>query len=187
MMEESKHVIDDELKLSQLSKEGPPTFLKVLCILTYVGSGLALFSSTFGLLNSAAQEESLRMMENVQRNLPDGMGPFQGLMQEFFDINVEEVIKWTFYSNIAILIGAVLCLIGAIMMWKRRIQGYGLYIADCVITGVVGWVAMSHMFQGPIGTFARSGVIFGSIFSVAFIVMYGANLRHMRPPTGATF
>ncbi|MDX2359623.1 MAG: hypothetical protein QNK23_02375 [Crocinitomicaceae bacterium] len=178
-MENERNSIDDELMPHDPGKI--PTFLKVLCILTFVGAGFGIISGLSGLVGSAAQEEGLRMMQNMPNDLPDDFGVFQGMMEGILDFDIEEMIKWTFYMNIANLIGAAMCLTGALIMWKLKKSGYFIYVIGCIIPTVIGFIGMRHMFSGGFfGKFAQMGVVFTALFSVAFIIMYGVNLKHMR-------
>jgi hypothetical protein len=147
-----------------------PVFLKVLCILTFVGSGWGLLS---GLFNVVMVDSSRELLETANR-FSDGIYDRMG-----FDI--DEMIRWTNYSNYANLLGSALCLTGALLMWKLKKVGFYLYVPGNLIPLIVSFFAVNYMMgSGPFASLGMIGVVFGSLFSLAFIVMYGVNFKHLR-------
>lgn len=147
-----------------------PVFLKVLCILTFVGSGMGVLGALMSLMMGRFSE---RVMTNANE-FTDGMYDRMG-------INIDEMIRWSAYSNYANLLGSAMCLTGALLMWKLKKTGYFLYVPGAIIPAVVGVIASQYIMGG--GIFAGIGVagsVIGVVVAIAFIAMYGANYKHLR-------
>ncbi|MBL4862065.1 MAG: hypothetical protein JKY09_03490 [Crocinitomicaceae bacterium] len=167
--------MEDELDLV-IDSNGPevnkrPAFLTVLCILTFVGAGLGILGAVFGLVTSDMTERNLQMSAQLMDDSPFG---------DFFGVNWEEMTRWQGYINMANLIGALLCLTGALMMWRLKKVGYYLYIPGCIIPLVVSAVGAQYMMSGMLAGMSTIGVVFAGMISLAFIIMYGVNLKHLK-------
>lgn len=115
-------------------------------------------------------EEAFRQMNEVMGDVGSSVG-----------VNLEDSYKWTKVSNYLNLLGNALCLGGALLMFKLKKIGYYIYIPGQVLPVVGSFLAVNSVLGG--GMFAGFGyiaLIFGSLFSIAFIIMYGLNLKHMK-------
>jgi len=142
-----------------------PEFLKILCILSFIGSGLmllvyALGSMALGLSSGTIEEiwpqmtASYPQFENV-----DGV--------EFFN----QVGMYSVYG----LIANIFSLIGVIMMWRLDKIGFYLYlIAELTIN-----FFSFNLNTGEEGSQTGS-LVFYIILDLAFITMYYLNLKHMK-------
>ncbi len=148
-----------------------PVFLLVLCILTFCGSGISLFSNVYSYLtaNKAAadMERAKRMMENGKDAGSKKMAEFFGTMA---DSMTAEKIQ---YMAGAGLLAAVLCLIGAFLMLKLRKTGFIFYVA-----GTIVGVALPFIIMGS-NLFSTVSVVIGGLIGVAFCIMYAVNLKEM--------
>jgi len=70
------------------------------------------------------------------------------------------------------VLGAILCLVGAIMMWKQKKTGFYIYVVGEIVPPIVSMVLVGMAGMGALG-------LIGFILPIAFIVMYGMNLKHM--------
>lgn len=145
-----------------------PTFLTVICILTFIGSGLGLLGAIVGIFSSDMNEETFRMASSTLSDTPFG------------GFNFEEMIRWQKIMNLSNLGGAALCLTGALLMWKLKKIGYFIYVPGALIPSIIGFIGIQKMMSGMMAGFGMIGVVAGAVFSVAFIIMYGANLKHMK-------
>jgi hypothetical protein len=75
--------------------------------------------------------------------------------------------------SIANGISAILCLVGAVLMWGLDKKGFYLY----VIGTLVGIIAPIMIYKGILGAVAGGGIAF---FGIIFVILYGLNLKHMR-------
>jgi hypothetical protein len=150
-----------------------PTFLTVLCILTFIGSGLGVLGGILGLVGSTA----------LATFAPAAGGS----------------IIWSILS----LAGAALCLFGAIQMWGLKKSGFTMYLLGALIaivvviintiaiTSVVASVpvatgeyaaeanAAASSVAGAVGAVAWGGAIFSIVITIAFVLMYNANRKHL--------
>ena len=119
-------------------EEGRPTFLTVLCILTFIGSGLTALLLLLGLVAAGAAS-------GVLSSIP-GMGDIGGLGTGYFLI---------------VLALALASLYGAIMMWKLKKMGFYLYSGANVIALVVPMIMAS-------GKFPVFGLVITALFIILY-------------------
>lgn len=120
-----------------------PGFITVLCILTFIGSGLGILGGILMLVGSGMLAGS--SFGSLLGAAAGGGALYGGL----------------------ILAGNLACLFGAIQMWKLKKMGFYIYIAGSLI-GIIAPIAIGAGFN-----------VGSVIFPVAFMVMYGINLKHM--------
>jgi len=171
-----------------------PSFLTVLCILTFIGSGWAIISSVTSYQTAGVTEASLKSTivvtdssmkaensidENttinidtaqVQERTPESgfeLKMMQSVSQMFTKENIER-------SAIGSFIAALFTLGGAIAMWKLRRFGFYLYIIGVAI----GVAVPLYLFGNNILAVGMSA--FGSFFGLIFIALYALNLKAMR-------
>lgn len=164
--------------LDQTYEQGPakrPMFLQVLCILTFVSCGLSFISDIYGLLTAKQQEESLKMMMRVQQNteMPEMFGDMQS--------GLAKMMEWTATAHYLSLGNVLICFVGAMLMWRLKKMGYFVYIFGQILP-FISLVGMYSAVQDvPLLGFSMIiGGVFVAIFAIAFIIMYGVNLKHMR-------
>lgn len=154
-------------------KKGIPTFLKVLCILTFVGAGFGIIGALYSM---AMHEFTMSMMD---KSFASGEGnPFLPKNSTY----METLQKWGMVSYAMNLVGSLLCLLGAIIMWKLKKSGFYIYVLGQIIPFIAAYGLLGGMTSGG-GMFAGLvliGQIIGAIFPIAFIVMYAVNLKHMK-------
>ena len=155
---------------SEETQTGMPPFLKVLCILTFIGSGLGLLGAISGFFMEEFTRKSLEVATSIDQSTLDLMGT----------INLDEMIKWQRYINIANLIGSALCLMGAVLMWRLKKTGYFMYIPGVIIPVIVSAIGMKFMMSGIMASFGAFGIVINGVIATAFIIMYGLNYKHMK-------
>ena len=148
---------------NQISNEKPqrPQFLTVLCILSFIWSGLILFCLFLGLCFSGF---IFRTAESVLAGV-DGMPAMSEsqlkAMQTLVDLGPQ---KFTAGIAVAIII-YMTSLLGVFKMW--RLQKWGFYIY-----AIINGIGVSYDLI--------SGSYFMVIISLAFIGMYFTNFKHMK-------
>ncbi len=166
-MTDELDLLDNGVNPKQFSGKRPQ-FLQVLCILTFVGAGLGLIYSFFQMFLVSSMEG---LFTAIDVNPSDGDN-------EFFD-----VYRWMKLAVYAGIIGNVLCLAGAIVMWNLRKVGYYIYVlgqALPLLITILTFFSVSGGMPGGFGMFGIIGSVFMALFPVAFIVMYGLNLKYLR-------
>ncbi|MBI5218716.1 MAG: hypothetical protein HY958_07295 [Bacteroidia bacterium] len=147
-----------------------PVFLKVLCILSFVGVGLAIISSIWGYFAAKAVSAVSQGFADLGDKLAEGQA--SGQMNAAMD-SVNASLKWAGVNAIVGVIAALICLIGVIMMWKLKKTGYYIYIIGEIAPVIAGAVLMGGSFFGGMA------IAMSLVVPIAFIVMYGLNLKHM--------
>lgn len=154
-----------------------PTFITVLCILTFIGSGWGVISESIKYSTANSQAEIIsRVKEKASSDLQkngrsDNRSQFAEKMVSSFNMTPEN-IKQGALSNAA---AAVLCLAGAFMMWRLKKTGFYLYLAGTL----VGIISPFVIFGGSNFMAIISSVIIGFI-GLIFVILYGVNLRFMK-------
>ncbi len=162
----------------QPPKKKRPTFLLVLCILSFIGGGLGVLGGLYTVLTYDFTMSQMEASMNAFEDLED-MG---GIMGDMANIDFESMMEASYYNSMANLLMSIISLIGVYMMLKLRKVGFYLYtFAQIAIlgAGIYFSLGMASGMGGFFGMAATFGVVFGAIFSIGFIVMYGVNLKHM--------
>ena len=166
--------MENPFETNQLKR---PTFLTVLCILTFIGSGWGVLSQLFSLLftnlvDVSAQTEQLNtMMDNMESGA--GTSFLSGILS-----SSQEVMQATMMhaKSIAVisLVLSLLSLCGAILMFSLRRIGFYIYtVAQLLLLFVVPYFAGFSMI-------VVMGMLFSAVFTVVFIILYALNLKAMR-------
>lgn len=135
-----------------------PQFLTVLCILSFIGIGFALISeiSTWSYI-----QKMMYMMAQADGSMTGSFG---------HDIMMR---KW------GVVLGTLtlpICFIGVLLMWKLKRNGFFIYALGELAMPIIGVIFLG--FSGP--GFQTASMIIGGLVAVAFVIMYGLNLKHMR-------
>jgi hypothetical protein len=135
------------------SGEKRTNLLTVLCILTFIGSGLNAFSNLMVFLfYDASMKFAAELVKAFK--LPG--------MELFLDAR-------PIYFAVTALINA-LAVAGAIRMWQMRKQGFHIY----TVAQILVIIAPMYFFRLPSPDF------FSILLSGVFVMLYGSNLKKMR-------
>ena len=152
-----------------------PTFLTVLCILSFIGIGLGLIS---GLMSFATAGMMDDMAEMTEQTMEEGMAELE---QEWEDAGIEGsggfleglmnqgMAAMEHARTLAIIqiLANLLCLFGVLKMWKLKKQGFYLYTVGELVPPIAGIILVG----GIMAT--------GLIIPLLFVILYGVNLKHM--------
>ena len=142
-----------------------PTFLTVLCILSFVAAGFVIIGGILGYLAMAAVGG---MADAVGANM-EAMSNMQGMESM---PGMEDAANAFAHAKTLLIVAIALTVIGlfgVIMMWKLKKTGFYIYAGTQVI-GIVAPIIIAGM---------ASFSVVGTIITLAFVVMYGLNLKHM--------
>lgn len=132
-----------------------PVFLTVLCILSFIAAGFAVFGyiTVITLMGAASA-------------LTSGMEGMEGMegMSALTAAAPSAGMTWAYV--IVGFVTTIAALIGVLKMWKLKKQGFMIYAGASVVS-----LIMSIVYSG-------FGVV-GAVITVAFIVMYYLNVKHM--------
>jgi len=136
-----------------------PTFLTVLCILSFIAAGLGIIAyigaiALVGAVSAAAGAVGDAMSSEAGAAMSAAMssGPSAGLIWAYIVVGF-----------ITTLVG----LFGVIKMWKLQKVGFFIYTGCAVASMVMGMIYSGFS-------------VMGVLFPVLFIVLYGLNLKHMK-------
>jgi hypothetical protein len=135
---------------TQTIRKKRPELLTLLCILTFIGSGLAAFSNLFIFLSF---DDVQNIISEYDFNFPEFEMVLSG-GKKFF------ITGFVLYT---------ISLLGAIQMWKLRKIGFHLYTGSQVFILLLPVVSINY-YQFP---------VLGLIVTVAFIIAYASNLKYM--------
>lgn len=157
-----------------------PTFLTVLCILTFIGSGFGLMS---GVSNSMNAEQAVSDISSLQDAIDDARVQFEDaesekaiqLLDEFSEsVNDSYTVENIRVNGLGNTGASLVTLLGALMMWRLRRIGFHLYVAGSILATVVPWYAYGSGMIGMMNTLFTGGV------GLFFVILYAFNLKHLQ-------
>ena len=129
-----------------------PVFLTVLCILSFIAAGFAIFGYIIALTAMGAVGALAGSVEGMEGfSEIASAGPSMGMTWAYIIVG--------FLTTLG-------ALFGVIKMWKLKKQGFMIYTGSTVVSMIMGIVYSGFS-------------IFGIVISAAFIVMYYLNVKHM--------
>ncbi|MDR2129798.1 MAG: hypothetical protein LBP56_01290 [Odoribacteraceae bacterium] len=148
------------------------TFLTVLCILTFIGSGLGTLSSLNFLLTY--NPETMAMQVEEIAALPTKGSPFlKGFLSSSLEILQASVEHGLTMYGLSLLF-YLLSVTGAILMFRLRRRGFFLYACAQV----------ALFFVTPYFTSFSSvllpSFVLSALLVLLFIILYALNLKQMR-------
>lgn len=154
-----------------------PTFLTVLCILSFLGCGLGLYGGISDLLsnkNQEALEEATQRIDEAKAQMGDDAA--SGFAGNMMDAAIEMAQKAAEHAKEIGLSKIVLALIealGVLLMWNLRKSGFWLYVLS-----MLGGLAVPLIFLGTnLASILSIGV--AGLIGIVFVVLYAMNLKHM--------
>jgi hypothetical protein len=155
-----------------------PTFITVLCILTFIGSGWGLISESIRYFNANSQAEVISKVKeqtnadlSKNRDTTKADSKFAEMMVKGLNMSPENIRKGALANGVA----AILCLAGAFLMWSLKRTGFYLYVAGTL----VGITSPFLIFGTDNFLAIISSVVIGFI-GLIFVILYGVNLKYMK-------
>lgn len=142
-----------------------PDFLKIICILSFVGTGLMILVFAIGSLLLAVDSQALEeVWPEVSKNNP-----------QLENLDGPEFLNQVGWFCVYGLLANALSLIGVIMMWRLERMGFFLYaLAELGANFLSLNLDMGGQQPG------YGGMIFWMIVDLVFIALYFVNLKHMK-------
>jgi hypothetical protein len=173
--------MENEIIEKPITLKKRPTFLTVICILTWVGCAISIFSSLNQMLGPGPREQINKMATQAEKI--DGKGrEMMDSSIEFMSANLDFMEKWTFPASLIGLLSTGLCLFGSIWMWKLRKQGFLFYsIGEVIpiILAIISFTMLKQIDSGMMAMIMKFSTGFSIVIGIAFMLMYRANLKHM--------
>lgn len=152
-----------------------PTFLTVLCILSFIGGAWALIGGFMNLASppmDEAMQEVQTKMDEATSELGDASPALSGMLDGAMEV-AQKAAANAKKIGIANIVLALLSLFGVWKMWNLQKSGFTMYI----IATLAG-LAVPLVFIGT-NWLAIASVGLGGLIGVVFIILYGLNLKHM--------
>lgn len=152
-----------------------PTFLNILCILTFLWSAWKFYDAIPRVFNPekvvATQEQANEMVMEMMSKY------FSEKDLEKIEENQKETakifeVKTLVASGIAAILSSALLILGAIWMWGLRKKGFYVYIAG----NAVGVLAPIILAGGMIGWTIGIAAL---VNAVIFTALYATNLKYL--------
>jgi len=145
-----------------------PTFITVLCILSFVGIAFSLIGNIMNYFTYSAMAAGNDAFSNLGGADSAQMNEAMNAMTSMLGID---------YGKLALsaIITASLnipLLIGVIMMWKLKKTGFYIYAVFEIIQAIMP-LCLGLGLAGGIMT------VVSLIFGILFVILYGVNLKHM--------
>lgn len=156
-----------------------PTFLTVLCILSWITAVWFTVSSTLNLLNKDANIEklelSMEMVDGAMEQVEDAEMPsfFEGIMGSS-KITVQDEINNFSLMNSSELILYIVQIFAVFLMFNLNKKGFWLYFFV-----QVALLLFPFTYMTPTSIFIIVKMLSG-LLTLAFVIMYAVNLKHMK-------
>ncbi len=141
----------ENLKIEPKGPGKRSDLLTILCIFTFIGSGLAAFSNLFIYLSF---DEMITIIEDYEVDIPGFDMMMSGGRRFFVTGFILYTLSW----------------VGALQMWKLKKIGFHLY------TGAQIFVLLLPVIMIPSYPFS----IFSLLFTAVFVAGYAINLKFMK-------
>ena len=153
-----------------------PTFLTVLCFLTFMSSVTGLWSQSERLWNPGIMAEKTReTFEVVRENVEDQAGAVDTkTMDAMFEAVIDQTTSQSIRTGaIILLIFESICLFAAYLMWNLDKRGFYLYLGGIAFA----FLAPILLIGGWLGIITAFAGIFVSIFMA---ILYAFNLKYLK-------
>lgn len=147
--------IIDELEVNVAPKRS--NFLMVLCILTWVGSGIAILGYGYLYLLMGQMYKVFEALGGDQPN----------------------ELNWVMWHYLISAIAPVCCIVGAVLMWKLKRLGFYVYLLGQlppILFSFYTWMVVTAKQNSDSLFFA----VLVNVIPIGFIVMYAINLKYLK-------
>ena len=148
-----------------------PSMLNVLTILTFIGSGLGVIGAITGYFTAASSYEK-------QQQLQDKMADMPAIVKNMMGPDPVETARKQLENRLPImllgLVGALLCLYGAVQMRKLKKSGFSIYI----IGDILPFLALAIFVS--LSSMSGFAMIFGIVITLVFVILYSTQLKYMK-------
>jgi hypothetical protein len=158
----------------EVQQKNRTTFLTILCILSFINGGFNILFNIPSFFMPNFMEVYVETIKQQQRmNIyPESPPVLANMMNDLIEMFERMAAHWTIMILSTILL-AIMSVIGVWMMWSLKKTGYLFYA-----TAQILWALMPFIFLG-VNWFSLLVVFLGGIFTAAFLIMYGTQLKHM--------
>ena len=158
-----------------------PVFLKVLCILTFIGSGYGIINNAViylkaDTISKVFVEVKTKMNDDLAKkknaDKPEKVYLINNIMNHASVLSTPENLRKTATGNI---VTSILCLLGAFLMWNLRRAGFYIYTLGTIISIILPF----YLFGSNFLTNLSAGFL--GFIGILFIIFYAMNIKSMKP------
>jgi hypothetical protein len=154
-----------------------PTFLTVICIISFVGLGLSVLNNFMSLMMStvgswiySTVQESLEMAYSQATSSNPNAAAF---LQSIFDGILKMIEVLPLFSGLILLFTSI-ALSGVVFMWNLKKLGFYIYLVAKIVMIFLPIALIGYNF---ISVFIS---LFSFIGTALFVTLYGLNLKAMK-------
>jgi len=164
--------------MERTQQDRPRELLTILCVLTFIGSGILVLSGinnyreadlTSALVREQMQKSKKQMREGPGN--PESLKIAERIVDRSLEATSPERVKRyslaTIFCNLATFFGALL-------MFRLRKAGFWLYLA-----GTLALVIAPFLIYGTANMLSYSMALGMGMIGLIFLVLYARNLRYM--------
>jgi hypothetical protein len=162
---------------NQTQKETRPTFLTVICILSFVGLGMNVINNLATLAFGAFSSSLYALVQSGFEQALNDMGTADPNVSVFMEEIFNAILKIFEVLPLLASIGLVLSLIalgGVILMWNLNKKGFYLYAGAKFIMIFIPMILIGANFMSAM---MAIGMFFGAAI---FVTLYALNLKAMK-------
>lgn len=165
-----------EITTDNLSAPKRPQFLTILCVLSFICVGLVIVMTVFGIIMNTPERRAQQVEQMRQ------ISPAQAEQLEIAFAEQESSTMAKIQPYLSILF-EIISLLGVIQMFNLKRIGFYIYAAVELLPYSLllfskGGVSLQ---MGGLGeTAAMVAIAVFVLFDIAFVVMYGLNLKHLK-------
>ncbi|MFP5470775.1 MAG: hypothetical protein ACLGGV_04200 [Bacteroidia bacterium] len=153
-----------------------PTFLTVLCILSWISAVWTVVSSSIAL---SSKDDSLEKLEDEISNINEAANveEMPSFFQSFMDsslVTIQDSINNFMLINSSNLVLYLAQIFAVYLMFNLNKKGFWLYTFVQVALLIFPFSYMT------LNTVFIITVLFAGLLTLAFIIMYATNLKHMK-------
>lgn len=145
-----------------------PQFITVLCILSFVGIGFSLIGGIMNYFTYSAMATTGDLFGGMGSVAGEEMGAAMNSMADALGMDYGKMAT----SSLVVALLNIPLLFGVLMMWKLKKTGFYIYAASELVQAIVPVIIIGGLAGGI------TAVLY-IVVAIAFIVMYGVNLKHM--------
>jgi len=155
-----------------------PTFLTVLCVLTWIVSGYTVITVPFNYFFSSDVSASTLQttmndaMSQMAEDSPEAAEMMEGFMMAASETISKAIENAGWIAGTDLLV-AILSAFGAFLMFKLRKTGFWIYVLAKVLglISVLAFLGVNFLTMGIVSIAGFVGLI--------MVIMYGINRKHM--------
>ena len=156
-----------------------PTFLTILCVLTFFGSTMGIMGGLADFNNANVKAELTRQMIDQEKDKAldkAANASERSLMEKMFSGSDQMMDTRKIKQNgLFSVMSNVMTFLGAIMMFRLKRTGFGFYVI-----GTIVYVLAPLLIFGGEGFIAMILTVALAFMGVIFVILYALNLKHMK-------